>query len=146
VGYRVSGVGYAGQRRTLMLESRPKAPMQTYKELDVWKVAVDLVEQVYVLTRGFPSDERFGLIAQMRRAAVSIPANIAEGYGRSHRGDYLHHLSFARGSLLELETHLTIALRLGFAADAQVQPISSLLDRVGRMLHKLIDSLSRQES
>lgn len=129
-----------------MLESRPKAPIQTYKELDVWKAAVDLVEHVYVLTRGFPSDERFGLVAQMRRAAVSIPANIAEGYGRSHRGDYLHHLSFARGSLLELETHLTIALRLGFAADAQVQPISGLLDRVGRMLYRLIDSLNRQDT
>jgi four helix bundle protein len=129
-----------------MTESKPRAPIQTYKELDVWKAAVDLVEQVYVLTRGFPPDEKFGLVAQMRRAAVSIPANIAEGYGRTHRGDYLHHLSFARGSLLELETHLTIALRLGFAADAQVLPISVLLDRVGRMLYKLIDVLSRQDS
>jgi four helix bundle protein len=59
-------------------------PIQTYKELDVWQVAVDLVEQIYLLTRRFPAAERFGLVAQMRRAAVSVPANIAEGYGRTH--------------------------------------------------------------
>ncbi|HOW19678.1 MAG TPA: four helix bundle protein, partial [Phycisphaerae bacterium] len=86
--------------------------LQTYRDLEAWQRAIDLVEAVYVLTRGFPNAERFGLTSQTQRASVSIPSNIAEGYGRSHRGDYLHHLSMARGSLMELEIQLTIAVRL----------------------------------
>jgi four helix bundle protein len=129
-----------------MTDRMARTPMQTYRELDVWKVAIDLVEQVYMLTRGFPAEEKFGLVAQMRRAAVSIPAKIAEGYGRTHRGDYLHHLSIARGSLLELETHLVISVRLALAAGDQTQPIDAAIDRVGRMLYKLIEFLNRQEA
>ena len=90
--------------------------MKTYRELDVWKKAVDMVVMVYELTRELPTEEKYGLISQMQRAAVSVPANIAEGYGRVHRGDYVHHLSIARGSLAELETHITIAVRLDFLA------------------------------
>jgi len=118
-------------------------PLQTYKELKVWRKAIDLVEQVYLLTKGFPQEERFSLVSQMRRAAVSVPANIAEGYGRTHRGDYLRHLSVSRGSLLELETHLVIAARLGFVAEEHVTGLEQNVQEVDRMLYGLIESLSQ---
>jgi four helix bundle protein len=117
--------------------------IQSYRELDVWKKYMDMVEQVYALTRTFPADERFGLVSQMRRAAVSVPANIAEGYGRTHRGEYVHHLSIARGSVLELETHLAIALRLQFATGAQTAPIEQLVQDVSKMLYRLMNSLQQ---
>ena len=116
--------------------------LQTYRDLDVWKKSVDCVEEIYKLTRGFPPDEKYGLTSQMRRAAVSVPANIAEGYGRKHRGDYLHHLSFARGSLAELETHLIIAVRLQFLTKEEAQDVWPLLQDVGKMLNRLHSSLA----
>jgi four helix bundle protein len=119
-------------------------PLQTYKELKVWQKSVDLVEHVYVMTKDFPKEERFGLVSQMRRAAISVPANIAEGYGRSHRGDYLHHLSMSRGSLLELETHLVIADRLGLVTAESVSTIGQRIQEVDRMLYGLIESLGRE--
>ncbi len=121
-------------------------PLETYRELKVWQKAVDLVEQVYVLSRLFPDEERFGLISQIRRASVSIPANIAEGYGRKHRGDYLHRLSMARGSLMELETHLIIAVRLRFVAEEQTQQSWQTSQEVGKMLNGLWESLQEPSS
>ncbi|MCY3023985.1 MAG: four helix bundle protein [Planctomycetota bacterium] len=118
-------------------------PLTTYRDLDVWKRSMDLAEAVYSLTRRFPADERFGLTAQMRDASVSIPSNIAEGYGRTHRGDYLHHLSIARGSLMEVETHLTLAVRLKFISRQEGLPAWRLCQDVGKMLNRLIASLSR---
>ena len=88
--------------------------IKSYQELTVWQKSMDLVEAIYLLAKKFPKEETFGLTSQIKRAVVSIPANIAEGYGRTHRGDYLHHLSIARGSLMEVETHLAIALRLNY--------------------------------
>jgi four helix bundle protein len=82
-----------------------KPSMETYRELEVWKTAMDLVVAVYELSRKLPASERFGLASQMQRSAVSVPANIAEGYGRAHRKEYLNHLSIANGTLQELETH-----------------------------------------
>ena len=117
-------------------------PLQTYKELKVWQKAIDLVEQGYLLTKSFPSEERFGLVSQMRRAAVSVPANIAEGYGRTHRGDYLRYLSVSRGSLLELETHLVIAGRLGLVSKDVEKDLEQRVQEVDRMLYGLIESLS----
>jgi four helix bundle protein len=70
--------------------------LQTYRDLEVWKKAVDLLESIYLLTQQFPAEEKFGLTSQLRHAAVSVPANIAEGYGRTHRGDYLHHISISK--------------------------------------------------
>ena len=116
-------------------------PLKSYRELDVWRAAMDLVEAVYVLTTTFPPSERYGLTPQLRRAAVSIAANIAEGYGRSHRGDYLHHLSISRGSLMEVETHLALAVRLKLASRAAVLPAWKLSQKTGQMLTKLIASL-----
>jgi four helix bundle protein len=116
-------------------------PLKSYRELDVWKKAMDLVEAVYILAAKFPPAERYGLTSQLQRAAVSIAANIAEGYGRSHRGDYLHHLSISRGSLMEVETHLTLAVRLKLASRADVLAAWQLSQKVGQMLTKLIASL-----
>lgn len=121
-------------------------PLETYRELKVWQKAMDLVEQVYLVSRSFPDDERFGLVSQVRRAVVSIPANIAEGYGRKHRGDYLHHLSMARGSLMELETHLIIAVRLRFVAEQQTQQVWQTSQEVGKMLNGLWESLQEPSS
>ncbi len=120
--------------------------LKTYRDLEVWQRAVDLVVEVYRLTKVFPSEERFGLTSQSRRASVSIPANIAEGYGRTHRGDYLRHLSMARGSLTELETHLTIAVRLDFITRDQAMDTWNLCQEVGRMLNKLIRSLEQRST
>ena len=119
--------------------------LKSYRELEVWKKGIDLVEMVYRLTKKFPPEERFGLTAQMQRAAVSIPANVAEGYGRSHRGDYLHHLSIAKGSLYELETHVTIAARLGIASREQALEVWHLSQEVSKMLYALVVSLSKQK-
>ncbi|GAB4457859.1 MAG: four helix bundle protein [Anaerolineae bacterium] len=115
--------------------------LKTYRELTVWQKAMDLVEAVYRLTQDFPAEEKFGLTSQLRRAAVSIPANIAEGYGRTHRGDYLRHLSIAKGSLLEVETHLIISVRLKFATREKAAESWRLSQQVGKMLSKLIASL-----
>ncbi|MBZ5502136.1 MAG: four helix bundle protein [Acidobacteriia bacterium] len=88
--------------------------IKSYRDLLVWQKAMDLVVASYGIAKKLPAQEMYGLVTQIQRAAASIPANIAEGHGRKHRGDYLHHLSIARGSLLELETHLLIAGRLGY--------------------------------
>ncbi|MDP2897976.1 MAG: four helix bundle protein [bacterium] len=117
--------------------------LKTYRDLQVWQKAMDLVEAVYTMTGGFPAREKFGLTSQIQRAAVSIPGNIAEGYGRIHRGDYLHHLSIAKGSLTEVETYLTLAVRLKFVSRERALEVWSLTEQVGKMLTKLIASLRR---
>jgi four helix bundle protein len=120
--------------------------LKSYRDLEVWQKAIDLVESVYKLTKKFPADERFGLASQLQRAAISIPANIAEGYGRSHLGDYLHHLSISRGSLAELETHLIIAVRLKFVSREDTINTWESSQRVGQMLTKLTQSLRTKQS
>ena len=115
--------------------------LKSYRDLEVWGKAMDLTVAVYQLTATFPPQERYGLTSQMQRAAVSIPANIAEGYGRTHRGDYLHHLSIAKGSLAELETHLALAVRLRFLTKDQVLPVWDMAQSVGKMLTRLIQTL-----
>jgi four helix bundle protein len=117
--------------------------LSSYRDLVVWQKAVDLVVAVYRLARSLPTEERFGLTSQMQRSAVSVPANIAEGYARTHKGDYLRHLSIATGSLAELETHLTIAVRLEFLDRDEVMPVWSLAQEVGKMLSKLTRSLEQ---
>jgi four helix bundle protein len=116
--------------------------LQNYRELIVWQKAMDLVTLVYQLTRRFPDDERYGMISQMRRASVSIPANIAEGYGRFHRGDYLRFVSIAQGSVCELETLLILSGRLRFATREELIAPWRLLQEIGKMLRALHDSLN----
>ena len=102
---------------------------------------MDMTEAIYKLTSNFPDSEKFGLISQMRRAAVSIPSNIAEGHSREHRGDYLRHLAFARGSLAELETQLQLSVRLGLVGREPAKPVWELFQRIGSMLTRLMQSL-----
>ncbi len=113
----------------------------SYRDLIVWRSSIDVVKVVYELSRVFPTDERFGLTSQMRRAAVSIPANIAEGHGRHHTGDYLRHLSIATGSLCELETLLTIAEQLGFLRAEDHQSVIGRTEHISRMLGGLSRAL-----
>jgi len=119
--------------------------LKSYRELEVWQVAVEMVELVYRITEHFPPDERFGLISQMRRSAVSVPSNIAEGYGRRTRPDYCRHLSIAQGSLCELETQLIIAGRLGMFDRERATPLWDRMQKVGQMLHRLQASLAKPD-
>ena len=117
------------------------AEVRTYRDLAAWQKSMDLVVAIYQLAKQFLHDEQWGLTSQIRRAVVSIPANIAEGHGRLHRGDYLRFLSIARGSLTEVETHLQIAVRLAYVDRQMAREVWSLLQDVGRLLNGLIRSL-----
>ncbi|MBL8522603.1 MAG: four helix bundle protein [Betaproteobacteria bacterium] len=107
-----------------------------HHELQAWQLAVRLVKEIYSLTASFPSDERFGLTSQMRRAAISVPSNIAEGAARATAKEFLHFLHVARGSLSELETQIILAKELGFAKDTLM--VDALVDEVFGKLGGLI--------
>jgi four helix bundle protein len=113
----------------------------SYRDLVAWKRAVELVTHVYKITKGFPDDERFGLTSQLRRAAVSVPSNIAEGQGRFSRGEFKQFLGHARGSLLEVETQITIATNLGYLNVRERQFLLDSTSELGRILNGLIASL-----
>jgi four helix bundle protein len=115
-----------------------------YQDLIVWQRAMKLVEIIYEITTLLPTTERFGLSAQMRSAARSIPANIAEGYGRGRTGDYRRHLSFANGSLFELESDLVLAIRLGLLEQRDTHQAQAMAAEVGRLLTALRRSLARR--
>jgi len=118
-----------------------KSTIHCYRDLNVWKAGMTLVVECYRLTAHFPRAETFGLTSQIRRAAVSVPANIAEGHGRLHRGDYLRSLSVAIGSLQELETEVTLARHLGYVTANDVLHINQTTDEIGRMLGALARKL-----
>ncbi|HUL03580.1 MAG TPA: four helix bundle protein [Gemmatimonadales bacterium] len=115
-----------------------------YRDLLVWQRAMAVVADVYRLTDAFPNHERYGLAQQMRRAAVSVPSNIAEGHGRDHLGDYLRLLSIAKGSLTEMETQVLIAGRLGYVEKGEEDGILKSTDEVGKMLSGLTKALNRR--
>jgi len=100
-----------------------------------------LAEACYLLTKHFSKDELFGMTSQIRRAASSVPANIAEGYGRDSTGEYIQFLRVSQGSLKELETHVTLSTRVGLTAESETQKVLESCDRLGKMLHRLIRSL-----
>ena len=104
-----------------------------------------LVKECYLLTRSFPKEEMFGLTSQIRRAAVSVPANIAEGYGRDNKGEYVQFLRIANGSLKELETHLLLCIDINLASPEGIDPILKRCDQIGRMLRALIRSLQQSK-
>jgi len=118
--------------------------IQSYRELGVWQKAMTLAEECYRVTRGFPKDELFGMTSQIRRAAASIPANIAEGQGRRHTKEFLNFLGIARGSLKELETHLILSQRVGLMTQDQLEPLLNLSDEISRMMSGLRKSLEQR--
>jgi len=119
--------------------------VKSYRDLLVWQRAMDLVVESYKIANLLPKTETYGLASQIQRAAVSIPANIAEGHGRHHLGDYLHHLSMANGSLMELETHLLLLVRLSYLPTNAIEQALALATEVGRMLAGLDKSLRKEK-
>jgi four helix bundle protein len=117
--------------------------IESYRDLRVWREAMDLVEACYRLSATFPRREIFTMTAQLRRAGISIPANIAEGYGRDSTGAYVQYLKVAQGSLKELETHLLLSQRLGFAPANDIEIVLERCAAVGKMLRYLIRSVKR---
>ncbi len=113
---------------------------QTHKDLEVWKQGIDLVERIYSITNHFPKEELFGLTSQIRRSAISIPSNIAEGYARASRKELTQFLYISLGSLSELETQIIIALKLGFINDEQ------LLQDIEIVRRKLLNLIKYQKS
>ncbi len=115
--------------------------ISSYRDLRVWQDATALAESCYRSTRAFPREEQFGLTSQIRRAASSVPANIAEGHGRENTGSFIQHLRISQGSLKELETHLILSERVGILPATDLQPILNQCESLGKMLRALIRSL-----
>jgi four helix bundle protein len=112
-----------------------------FRDLRVWQRGMEIVEGVYRLTGGFPKSELYGLTGQVRRAAVSIPSNIAEGHTRESTKEYLNHISIAQGSLAEVQTQLEIGLRLGYIGSSELRPVLEQSAVLGKQLHALRDAL-----
>ena len=112
-----------------------------HKRLDVWKLSMELVPEVYRLTGKFPAEERYGLKAQLRRAAVSVPTNIAEGAARNTKREFANFLHMAQGSISELDTELEIAVVLGYVSRTELPSLTERMERIDKMLTGLIKSL-----
>ena len=117
--------------------------VKNYKDLETWQLAMKLVAEVYRVTKDFPREEIYGLTNQVRRAAVSVPSNIAEGQGRNSTKEFLHYLSIARGSLFEVETQLEIARQLFYIPSEDAALIEQLIASVGRLINGLSRSLTK---
>ena len=115
--------------------------ISSYRDLKVWQDAMTLTETCYCLTREFPRDELFGLTSQIRRAATSVAANIAEGHGCEHTGSFIQGLRIAQGSLKELETHLLVSQRVGIVPEEEISTPLKLSSDIGKMLRSLIRAL-----
>jgi len=117
-----------------------------YKDLEVWQKAMDLVTRIYIVSKKFPREEIYGLTSQMRRSAVSIPSNIAEGRGKRSTKDFIRFLNIAYGSLAELETQIVISQNLGFANEEDTASLFNDTSRVGRMINGMIAGLEKKLS
>jgi four helix bundle protein len=124
------------------MANSPRNRIGSYRDLDVWQFGMDIVVQIYRVTRTFPAEERFGLISQLRRAAVAIPSNIAEGRSRLGAAEFRRFISIARGSVAEVETQLAVAVALGFTGVDEIAALSSRLDELSKMLFGLYRRLS----
>lgn len=120
--------------------------IQNYKELDVWKKSVASISDLYGFTAGFPDAERYGLTSQIRRAATSIAANIAEGWGRGSTGEYIQSLTVARGSLMEVETHLIVSCNLHLLSKDDLGAVLRQVEDIGKMLNRLIGVLKSRRA
>lgn len=118
--------------------------MHNIKELKIWAKAIDLAMKIYDVSSKFPSDERFGLISQIRRCAISIPSNISEGAGRNTKGEFKQFLGIANGSCYELQTQIVIAQKLGFINDVDCGNILDNIDELQKMNYKLQSALTQK--
>src|SRR3954468_5542287 len=123
------------------MENKP----QNYKDLVVWQKGIALAKAIYQLTSRFPSEEKFGLVSQMRRAAVSIPSNVAEGQARHTTGEFIQFISHAEGSTAELDTQLVVAVDLAFCDRESALPVYEALDEIRRMLNALRRKLASRQ-
>ncbi len=117
--------------------------IESYRDLEVWKLGIEIAKQCYIHIQKFPKDELFGMTSQIRRASASVPANIAEGYGRDSKGEYIQFLRIAQGSLKELETHLILSREVGLTAAAMTEKPLADCDQPGRMLRSLIRAMPK---
>jgi len=129
--------------RRLVTTASPEN-IRTYRDLVAWQLGMDLVQTVYGLTNSFPKVEQFGLTSQMRRASVSIPANIAEGYGRGRKAEFRRFLEIARGSLFELQTHAELVRRFGWIKGPRLKESRELMQRLDAVLAGLIGLVKRR--
>ena len=120
--------------------------IRSYRDLEVWERGIGLAEAVYRVTKSFPAEERFGMASQMQRAAVSVPSNIAEGWGRGPQADFLRFLAIVRGSLYELTTQVIIARRVGLVAEDEASVVMDQADTLSRKLLAYIRSLKARSS
>jgi len=118
--------------------------INNFKDLIIWQKGMDIAEKCYFLTKLFPRDELYSMVQQIRRSSVSIPANIAEGYGRRATGDYIRFLNIAQGSVNELETHLILSKRVGLSTNKDTESIIYWLHEESRMINSLIKKLKLQ--
>jgi four helix bundle protein len=118
--------------------------VQSYRDLVIWNKAMELVTEIYRMTQGFPKEELFGLTSQIRRAAVSVPSNIAEGKGRLSKGEFRQFLGNARGSLAELETQILIAQNLQYLHGAEANRLLAMVEEVGKVLNGLLSAVKNQ--
>lgn len=118
--------------------------INTYKDLIVWQKSVALVTSIYSITKDFPTEEKFGIVSQLNRSAVSIPSNIAEGYGRQSSKNYLQFLKIARGSAMETETLLIISKNLNYINDSDFEKTTNELEEVSKMLQGLINKINQK--
>jgi four helix bundle protein len=119
------------------------AEINSYRDLKIWRAAMDIAERCYALTSDFPKSEVYGMTSQIRRASVSVPANIAEGYGRESTGNFIALLRVAQGSVKELETHLLLCSRVGLVEAERAEPLLAQCDELGKMLRSYIRSIQR---
>lgn len=116
--------------------------IKSFKQLQVWQKGIEIVKDIYLITKKFPPEEQYGLTSQMRRAAISIPSNIAEGFKRYHAKEYKQFLHIALGSAAELETQLIISMELNFINRSELGDISEKIDHVSKMLASLLNKLN----
>ncbi len=120
--------------------------METHKDLRVWQQSIDMVTSIYMVTKSFPKEELFGLVSQIRRAAVSVPSNIAEGYARGTDREKLHFLRISSGSMSEVETQLLLSLKLGYIGQESYDVLSEAVASVWKQLNALISSVKKKLS